>query len=324
MTSRLVLRYKKNLWRDGDTVPETGLVVDKAKSLFSILDFVSGKFHTDTSMQILGFEDGQKAKAIFDHRDPGADGLFRTQRAAAQLELLAQGIIVPRVLYSKGRSLIVEFIEGTPLNRDLLTPELAEALAMYTAAAQLAGVMAPRPMREVVKSLSAELSAGSGLRNFVLEFLEGPLSSIETVRYGVCFADSALKNYVCKSDGSLVFVDVLGLGEKPLGSMFVKQMLWLPQQFREPYWDGYLKGSPQGAEIVDDLWAHTVLHFAERAVFRSPDRVTQTAFRETRHRKRQRLKAFDQAMERLKQCSTHVPRDSVGCAAWLFSLSDTT
>jgi hypothetical protein len=65
---------------------------------------------------------------------------------------------------------------------------------------------------------------------------------------GICFGDTALKNFVKDKEGKLHYIDILGIYRAPIGQKAVKQMNTIPKKVRKRFLSEYKKA----AQITND------------------------------------------------------------------------
>lgn len=302
----------------GARIPGLG-TVQRIKPLFGFWDIVLGKYHKDTSAYVATLSGERKVKILV--RQTADAATSRTRLAADYLVRFECADCVPETLYVDDTHLVLGYVAGTALTRADLNSDMAARLAMFLSRNQPLFQDNADPL-SMLEQYARRLAQSGYLNHDTLTTMLEPFAVPREVAPKIlCFDDCALKNFVVRPDGNLVYVDGFGIFPKFAGSSFVKQALRLPKHLRAHFVKHYVEASPFADHIQSRLVMHCRLHLLERAALRLRHVQPDSPVPNTRYRTRRGRKALNQALERLSEC-LELPADNAAHYQWILKQGD--
>ena len=297
----------------GAQIPGLG-TVQRIKPLFGFWDKVRGKYHKDTSAFVATLSGDRKVKIVV--RGTADAATSRTRLAADYLARFECADCVPQTLYVDDTHLVLDFVPGTALTSTGLNSDMAARLASFLSRNQPLFQENADPLA-VLERYAQLLAQGRYLDHDSLTALLEPAGvQGQGAPKIVCFDDCAVKNFVVRPDGELVYVDAFGILPKFAGSSFVKQALRLPNSMRPLFMEHYLAASPFADQIQSQLVMHCRLHLLERAAVRLRHVQPDSPVPSTRYRIRRNRRALSQSLTRLNEC-LNLPPDNAAHYQWI-------
>lgn len=168
------------------------------------------------------------------------------ERACQNLNAYNDSSCVPAVIKANSEQLMVQWIEGTPL--DQLTLQAADYadLGRFVASnlQNIENINVEHLPEHVNRHLNTLIEQGvlaTNLRASVNELLDGKILPPKNANVAICFGDVEPKNFVRDKAGRLHYIDVFGIYRALLGQIFIKQLVRIPVQFREEFVSSYQK-----------------------------------------------------------------------------------
>ena len=152
---------------------------------------------------------------------------------------------VPKLIYSDPHNIFVEWIDGNQLSGKFRNAAMLKKLAKLNAASfmNITEISSQRIKQDLIKKIQTLINSG-----FITNKTESDLYSMldnnnliapECLYEGLCFADTAKKNYIIKKENKeirLVYIDIFGIDRRTISSVFTKQLIQTSLEFRKEYY----------------------------------------------------------------------------------------
>lgn len=157
---------------------------------------------------------------------------------------------VPNLIYTDTDRIILEWIDGERFDKlkkgkqDYI--DLAEFNARNVINFKKIPLNTILDLRiNQIRELKKINAISSHTEDSVMKFFDvNQLPGSDYIGEALCFADSALKNYIKVKNGSLVYIDVFGIQRRQIGRVFAKQITQIPGEYRKVYADAYSNTLP--------------------------------------------------------------------------------
>ncbi|SIQ32528.1 hypothetical protein SAMN05920897_10725 [Alkalispirochaeta americana] len=298
----------------GSVIPGVG-TVESVHPLISRVDRLRGRFHRNSAAYLLVTTGGHSFKcAVFRQ---ATTAVAATAELVRRFEAGGHSDAVPAVRYADELCLIAEYLPGRVLSPVSLTGERASELGHFIATRQLsADPQKDIPYRRLLEHTLASPGIDPNLQKQLGQALSRA-GGLDDTPWGVCFFDSALKNYVESPQGDFSYIDLFGIALRPLGTSLVRQALAVPSGHREAFLDGWFSATGQGSRIRDGLPGYCLHHLIYRLCHQA-DHPEKSVHR-TGMRRRKRRQAFLVAATELQRC-LDLPHDPESFYRWILSV----
>lgn len=195
-----------------------------------------------------------------------SDGLIR--RTVRYLDEYSGSEYVPSVVYHNLRTLIVEWVNGNPLDKIALTEEQYERYGEFVGRSMKAPEVVDvscsiHKMEEAINRIKERGIIDTTFERDIYDAMKRHAKPPRCIEECVCMADTAVKNFILKNDGRYCYVDVFGVYRAPVGSIFFKQLNAMKKCNRPSFVKGFIRVSPYG-EISEHLSFFMLLHLVNR------------------------------------------------------------
>lgn len=173
----------------------------------------------------------------------------RIKNASRNLRAYTSTSCVPPVVHVDEEQLIVQWIDGAPLNTLELEESDYAALGGFVASC-LRDVEYKNNdsiLEKIRTSLDALVKWGvvsEHLYQSATGILDGKIKIPERVPEAICFGDTTLKNFVRDKNGDYHYIDIFGIYRAEIGLVFAKQLSMIPTSYRRAFSQSYQQALP--------------------------------------------------------------------------------
>ena len=238
-----------------------------SKSIYSIKDKILKKNRSGVELQILESFDGKLFKAIvLTEENPEQKHIKQLKRAIYILQKHSDSMGLPKLYFFDSIQLVVEFIYGEILDSKSLSGIECEELARFIINnicetrvhegedlleriyVQIEGLLENRILKK---------EYGEQIRNLLQNEIQVP----QKVTSCICFADSALKNYIRNKENELKYIDIFGVYREYLGTIFFKQLTKIPSKHKRIFAQSFLANTKSKNLLMnEDLSFHKLMY----------------------------------------------------------------
>lgn len=210
----------------------------------------------------------------------------RIKKVQKHLSYYNQNSAVPKLVYSDTDSLLLEWVDGTRF--DKLDKEKSDYINLAKFNASNTTEIEKLPVRPILDKRIYQVQKLKEL-NAIDDKLEKSIltcySNKNILNSGhmietLCFADSALKNYIKDQDGNLVYIDIFGINRRHIGRVFIKQLTQIPKQYRSAYSNAFRNA------LSTKMLTTLPFSFLNYLITRLYSNVTKRKFTDIKRRKR--------------------------------------
>lgn len=181
----------------------------------------------------------------------------RINKVVENLSYYNQENTVPKLYYSDAQNIVVEWIDGKQLTGLTKNAETLKKLAQINAESfiHITKIPIQQKKQNLIKSIQALGNSGfitNKTESDLYSVLDSNnLNSLNSIYEGLCFADTATKNYILKPEiqgMNLVYIDIFGIDRRTISSVFAKQLIQTPKEFRKEYFSTFKSVIPVDIE----------------------------------------------------------------------------
>ncbi len=230
-------------------------IISEKRNVYSMKAGLEGKKRNEVDIfEVMTFQ-GKKYKLIQLTRageKKGWQQFFDT--APGYLKAYENSRSVPDLVYADSKRIITEWIQGTQFKRKNMTVQDYEQWGEFIAKG-LRDIKFKRidseiedMRREVDNLVKWGVLSNKRSKNIKQYFDNGVITYPETMTEGICFGDTAHKNFIRDLNGALRYIDVFGILRGPVERVFADQIFRIPHHYRKAFVVAYEKGLPYSKE----------------------------------------------------------------------------